>query len=79
MNYIIIGVPYSEHSSYSELKEFVQCLRPDTIVSIVGGHMARSRAQSLCTDWMRTKDHTHNRTRRQIQTTLLDTTRLKQY
>ena len=46
------GVPYSEHSSYPELRSFVQFLRPDRVVSTVGGVKARMESESHCHRWL---------------------------
>ena len=55
--FLLLGVPYSEHSSYSELKEFVQFLRPGHVVSTVGGASARKAAESQCRKWMNEKKY----------------------
>jgi DNA cross-link repair 1A protein len=32
----VVQVPYSEHSSFAEMREFVQWLRPTSIIPSVG-------------------------------------------
>lgn len=52
-----LGVPYSEHSSFSELRTFVQSLSPQRVISTVGGAVARRRAESQCTRWIHERCH----------------------
>nr|XP_025973246.1 DNA cross-link repair 1A protein isoform X1 [Dromaius novaehollandiae] len=50
----IYGIPYSEHSSYLEMKRFVQWLKPQKIIPTVnaGDWRARSLMEKRFRDWM---------------------------
>ncbi|XP_019341497.1 DNA cross-link repair 1A protein isoform X3 [Alligator mississippiensis] len=50
----IYGIPYSEHSSYVEMKRFVQWLKPQKIIPTVniGDWRARNSMQKHFKDWM---------------------------
>ena len=52
---IIIGIPYSEHSSFTELKRFVQFIRPDKVIpTVFGGAGQRiSDMKDVFKDWLR--------------------------
>ncbi|NXS56069.1 DCR1A protein, partial [Brachypteracias leptosomus] len=53
-NITIYGIPYSEHSSYLEIKRFVQWLKPQKIIPTVnvGDWRARSLMEKHFRDWM---------------------------
>jgi DNA cross-link repair 1A protein len=51
----VYGVPYSEHSSFEELRAFVHALQPRSVVPTVnaGAASARAAMQALFADWCR--------------------------
>uniref|UniRef100_A0A6G1RRQ7 DNA cross-link repair 1A protein n=1 Tax=Hypotaenidia okinawae TaxID=2861861 RepID=A0A6G1RRQ7_9GRUI len=53
-NITIYGIPYSEHSSYLEMKRFVQWLKPQKIIPTVnvGDWKARTLMEKHFRDWM---------------------------
>jgi len=52
---LITGVPYSEHSSFSELRTFVQFIRPTKIIpTVFGGTGQRiSDMQNTFKEWLK--------------------------
>ena len=64
------GVPYSEHSSFTELREFVQFLKPLKIIPTVDNSSAKRRdeMQQFFKEWLSGQSHASS----VKQTTLFD-------
>nr|XP_033797243.1 DNA cross-link repair 1A protein [Geotrypetes seraphini] len=59
-NITVYGIPYSEHSSYLEMKRFVQWLRPQKIIPTVGvgSWKSRSTMENYFREWLTEPPHT---------------------
>ena len=55
---VIVGIPYSEHSSYAELRACVQALRPRKIVPTVNNSSPQRRQEMQRTfhKWLSERD-----------------------
>lgn len=50
----IVGIPYSEHSSFKELREFVRAIRPGKIIPTVYSHkIPNKKMQEYFHDWLK--------------------------
>lgn len=52
---IYAGIPYSEHSSFTELKQFVECLQPQRVIPTVGNQSEQVRHEMMqyVQQWMK--------------------------
>jgi DNA cross-link repair 1A protein len=54
---LVLGIPYSEHSSFDELQSFVQSLRPSRLIPTVfssrSGGSNRESLQSILNAWLK--------------------------
>ena len=57
------GIPYSEHSSYTEMKEFCQFIKADKILPTVnnGNPQARKKMEALFESWAKESPSKHMR------------------
>lgn len=56
-NIILYGLPYSEHSSYTEMKRFIQFIQPEIIIPTVnnGSPSARKAMKDIFKSWLSEK------------------------
>ncbi|XP_054285709.1 DNA cross-link repair 1A protein-like [Macrosteles quadrilineatus] len=68
-NITIYGVPYSEHSSFTELRDFVQFLQPHEVVPTVnvGSSSSRSKMEKHFSDWLKPQPQTDGKSDKQTK------------
>lgn len=54
----IVGIEYSEHSSYSELKRFVEFLRPKAVISTVPNGKDHMKTPDIPKSWLEVRRNT---------------------
>lgn len=64
-----LGVPYSEHSNFLELKSFVQFIRPGEVIQTVnvGSAKTRNQVKNYIDEWIHQSQNSDGSSNKMVQ------------